>query len=336
MTGAGPSSGASHELPPPAMPPYPLLTRSPCHARRPPGAVHSHTPSRSSSRHRTGTGRTGRHARRPARCGTHPPARTRSRPTARRSHPAPRHDPGLRRHRRPGRMALEGRLRGLRSCTRPLPAALRPRHAPRSGRRCRRPRRHAAHAGHPRRTRAFPDAPLRAAAPPATVLDAAASGLCRPPGCRHPPRRRRPGAFGRHRHAGRDGPARARQGSCRRAAPQRDRRRPRRPPRHPLPRQHGQPPQRGVHQGPASGAASHRDPDEPALLGEPRRGADPPSRRSASHPLGLLDAAVGRAARGDLVGPLRPRGQRVGRRLRLPRPAGPCGLHRAHRRPRLR
>ena len=70
-----------------------------------------------------------------------------------------------------------------------------------------------------------------------------------------PARRRRARTVGGHRDAGRHGAACARQRGRRRAAPQRDRRRPRGPPRRPLPGQHRHPPQRGVDQGPAAGAA---------------------------------------------------------------------------------
>ena len=54
------------------------------------------------------------------------------------------------------------------------------------------------------------------------------------------------------------------------------------------------------------------------------------------HPLRLLDANAGRAAGGDLVGPLRPRRRGLGGRLRIARPPGPEGVHRPHRRPHLR
>ena len=80
---------------------------------------------------------------------------------------------------------------------------------------------------------------------------------------------------------------------------------------------------------------AHRGADEPALLGQPRRRPHPPSRRSAPHKVGRLDAAAGRTAGGDLVRALRPRRCRMARRLRLARPAGTRGIHRAHRRPRL-
>ena len=96
---------------------------------------------------------------------------------------------------------------------------------------------------------------------------------------------------------------------------------------------HGHPPQRRVDQGPAPRPAPHRGPDEPALLGKPRGRAHPSSRGSASHPLGIFDAPARRAAGGDFFLALRPRRCRVGGRLRLPRPARACRVHRAHRRP---
>ena len=101
----------------------------------------------------------------------------------------------------------------------------------------------------------------------------------------------------------------------------------------PVSGQHGHPPQRRVHQRPPAGVAAHRGADEPALLGEPRRRPHPARRGPAPHPLGLLDAAAGRAAGGDLVGALRSRRCRVGRRLLVARPAGPGRVHRAYRRP---
>ena len=231
-------------------------------------------------------------------------------------------------------MGLEGRLRGGRGGGGALPPALRPRHAARGRRRSRRTRRHAAHAGDPRGPRTLPDPALRGPAQVSAVLDAAASGLRSAAGRDDPARRRGAGAQRGHRHVGRDGAARPRQGR-RRAAPQRARRRPLRTPRRAVSGQHRHPPQRGVDQGPPARTAPHRGPDESALLGKSRDRAHPPSRGSASHPLGLLDAPARRAAGGDLVGALRPRRCRVARRVHNARSASPRGVHRAHRRPRL-
>ena len=154
-------------------------------------------------------------------------------------------DAGFRRLRRGRRLALEGRLRGGRGGIGAVPPALRPPHAARGRRRSGRPRRHVAHAGDPGGAGAFPDAALGGAAQVSAVLDAAASGLRGAASGHDPPRRRGARTLGGHRDVGRHGAACPRQGH-RRAAPQRDRRRPRRPPRRTVSEEHGHPPQRGV------------------------------------------------------------------------------------------
>ena len=124
-----------------------------------------------------------------------------------------------------------------------------------------------------------------------------------------------------------------RQGGRRLPASQRDRRHPRRTPRRALSRFDSDTPQRGGHPGPSARAPPHRGPDEPAVFGEPRRRPHPPRRRPAPHPRRVLDGAAGRASGGDFLRPLRPRRHRVAGRIRIARPAGPRGVHRAHRRP---
>ena len=123
------------------------------------------------------------------------------RPFARRANPARDHDRCLRCERQPGRLALEGRLRGGRGDAGSLPPALRPRHAPGGRHRARRSRRHARHAGDPRRPGAVADAAIRGTDRAAAVLDAAPARLRRPPGRRHPARRCRARTLRRHRHA---------------------------------------------------------------------------------------------------------------------------------------
>ena len=229
-------------------------TPEPAHARRPPGArrCRSRTP-RHTDPPEAATA-FGLH--RAARRRPHPAARPRVRPAARCPHHARGHDLRLRCFRRGRRLALEGFLRGGRGRAGAVPPALRPRHAARGRRRSRRHRRHAAHAGDPGGAGALPDPPLGGAAQVSAVLDAAAAGLRRIAGRDDPPRRHRARTLGRHRDAGGDGATRARHRTRRRAAPQRDRRRPRGPPHRAVSGLHRHPPQRGVDPGPLAGAAS--------------------------------------------------------------------------------
>ena len=88
--------------------------------------------------------------------------------------------------------------------------------------------------------------------------------------------------------------------------------------------------QRRNHRGPAARRPADRGADEPAVLGDARRRPHHPRRRPPPCPLGRLDAAAGRPAGDDHIGPLR-----AWRRRRPSRPAGPLRLHHGHRRPRL-
>ena len=145
------------------------------------------------------------------------------RPGSRCKDPARGHERGLRRQRRARRLGLEGRLRSGRSRDGAVHPALRPPHAPRGGRRTRIGCRHARHAGDPGGSGAVPDKAVGGTACPATVLHPLAVRLRRDAGRRHPPRRHRAGALGRHRHARRYGRMRARQARQRRAASERNR-----------------------------------------------------------------------------------------------------------------
>ena len=129
---------------------------------------------------------------------------------------------------------------------------------------------------------------------------------------------------------------RARQWLRRLPPPERDRRHPRRALVRPVPRRGRHSPQRRILARPPAGSPSHRGPDEPALLGKPRRGPHPQGRRSAPHPLGLLNAAAGRAFGGHRVRPLRSRRRRLEGCFRVARSAGPHRVHRRHRRTCLR
>ena len=151
-------------------------------------------------------------------------------PGARCQDPARGHERGLRRQRRARRLGLEGRLRSGRGRNGAVHPALRPPHAPRGGRRTRIGRRHARHAGNPGGPGAVPDKAVGRTACPATVLHPLAPRLRRAASRRHPARRHRAGALGRHRHARRHGRMRARQARQRAfggsPAPERDRRPP--------------------------------------------------------------------------------------------------------------
>ena len=72
-------------------------------------------------------------------------------------------------------------------------------------------RRHARHAGDPGGAGAVPDKAVGGTACPATVLHPLAARLRRAASRRHPARRHRAGALGRHRHARRHGRMRPRQ-----------------------------------------------------------------------------------------------------------------------------
>ena len=82
---------------------------------------------------------------------------------------------------------------------------------------------------------------------------------------------------------------------------------------------------------PAARRPADRGADEPALLGNAGRRAQPARRRPAPCPLRRLDAAAGRPAGDHHLGPLR-----AGRCRRPPRSAGALRLHHGDRRPRLR
>ena len=127
--------------------------------------------------------------------------------------PPGRHDTGLRRVGCFGRLGLEGRLRGRRSRRRQVSPALRQRHARQCGRWAGRAAPHAGDAACTRGAGAIAHETLRGADSPPAVLDPAAARLRRAPGRRDPAGRYRAGALGRHRHAGRDGGMRPRQGT---------------------------------------------------------------------------------------------------------------------------
>ena len=193
--------------------------------------------------------------------------------------PARGHERGLRRQRHARRLGLEGRLRSGRGRDGAVHPALRPPHAPRGGRRTRIGRRHARHAGDPGGAGAVPDKAVGGTACPATVLHPLAARLRRAASRRHPARRHRAGALGRHRHARRHGRMRPRQAQRRAIgespAPERDRRRPRRVALRPVRARTGHPSQRRGHRRLSAGPASHRGVDEPAVFGEPRGPAHP-------------------------------------------------------------
>ena len=132
-------------------------------------------------------------------------------PGARCKDPARGHERGLRRQRHARRLGLEGRLRSGRGRDGAVHPALRPPHAPRGGRRTRIRRRHAGHAGDPGGAGAVPDKAVGGTACPAAVLHPLAARLRRAASRRHPARRHRAGALGRHRHARRHGRMRPRQ-----------------------------------------------------------------------------------------------------------------------------
>ena len=132
-------------------------------------------------------------------------------PGSRCKDPARGHERGLRRQRHARRLGLEGRLRSGRGRDGAVHPALRPPHAPRGGRRTRIGRRHARHAGDPGGAGAVPDKAVGGTACPATVLHPLAARLRRAASRRHPARRHRAGALGRHRHARRHGRMRPRQ-----------------------------------------------------------------------------------------------------------------------------
>ena len=146
---------------------------------------------------------------------------------ARRRDPPGRHDGGLRRDRRRGRMGLEGRLRGRRGRLRAVPSTLRAGHAPHLRRRGGRAAPHAGHAGGPRGAGALAHQTVGGAGPAPAVLDPAAARLRRVARCRDPAGRRRAGAQRRHRHAGGHGGMRARGERRRQSPPQRNRANPR-------------------------------------------------------------------------------------------------------------
>ena len=132
-------------------------------------------------------------------------------PGARCKDPARGHERGLRRQRHARRLGLEGRLRSGRGRDGAVHPALRPPHAPRGRRRTRIRRRHARHAGDPGGAGAVPDKAVGGTACPAAVLHPLAARLRRAASRRHPARRHRAGALGRHRHARRHGRMRPRQ-----------------------------------------------------------------------------------------------------------------------------
>ena len=263
------------------------------------------------------------------------------RPGSRCKDPARSHERGLRRRRHARRLGLEGRLRSGRGRDGAVRPALRPPHAPRGRRRTGIGRRHARHAGDPGGAGAVPDKAVGGTACPATVLLPLAARLRRAASRRHPARRHRAGALGRHRHARRHGRMRPRQAPQWRAfgkspAPERDRRRPRRVACAIVPRFAGHPSQRRVHRRLSAGSASHRGVDEPAVFVKPRGPAHPSRRGFAPPPFRLLHAPGGRAAGGDHVGRLHPGRCRLEPRLRASRSAAAHRLFHRHRRARLR
>ena len=107
------------------------------------------------------------------------------------------------------------------------------------------------------------------------VLDAAALGLCRAQGRRHPAGRHRPGTQRRHRHAGGHGGMRPRQERRRPSASQRIRRDPRPSPDPALPPGRHDRLRRGSHRRPASRRPAHGRHHEPTVLRDAGRRAHP-------------------------------------------------------------
>ena len=110
---------------------------------------------------------------------------------------------------RPGRLGLEGRLRGGRGRGRAVHPPPWPGHTPPRRGRPGRTLRHAQDARSRGRAGALPHQALQRAGPPSAVLDAPSARLRGVASRGHPAGRRRAGALGRDRHAGRHGGMRA-------------------------------------------------------------------------------------------------------------------------------